>query len=636
MTNKIKSQNIKGVGNPVFSLNIKMPSILKKLAGPIIAAVCLCLSASWACSQDEEQQKFDAGKLSQALQKLEDKKVARPDAYALSCDWDLLQLKLRKAHFLLDCYNHSESVLEAVDRQLKKAAELQDSLEKKTASQPQPGIAEEAYFDDTDGSCQPFIRYLPPGYDRKNKYPLIVFLHGYSPYLNLVNWGLVPDALPGLAEKANALFVMPFARGNTDFQAIGEQDVLNVIDQMEKRYSIDEDRIILSGMSMGGMGGWTIGSHYPQMFAGLLIISGRGDFYFWHKLDRGALPSWQQYLVDKEFAASHLPNLSRLPILVFHGSEDSLIPVEEARRMKELLGNKNPEFKYHEFEGGDHWIDDKVFESKEIAEWIGCIRRKNPESFEYVAYHPAYSKAWWLRIGGFAENCRPAKVQVEAKDKEILIRASDAKEIIADRAKMPERIRRLPIVKDGDFVLKEADAHMAAKTAFHFGPVKDAFLEPFLFVDSGAGDAEMKHREIEWFRFAQSVPRITKEKDLTESDKASFNLFLFGEPETSPMIQEALKRTPIKIEKEEIKIADKSFPRERNGVIIRHRSPWNPAKSVVVQCGIPWGSECPENHIYDFLPGYIVYTAETDPLDPFRGNKALTAGFFDKNGNLLP
>jgi hypothetical protein len=56
----------------------------------------------------------------------------------------------------------------------------------------------------------------------------------------------------------------------------------------------------------------------------------------------------------------------------------------------------------------------------------------------------------------------------------------------------------------------------------------------------------------------------------------------------------------------------------------------------VIQCGIPWGKDCPENHLYDFLPGYIVYTGETDPENPFRANKALAGGFFDRDGGLIP
>lgn len=581
-------------------------------------------------------QKPENDNLSMSLKSLASKQIERPNDYELAKDWDLFQFKLKKIQYILQFYRSSQEMTAAVDIELKQAEGLMRSLDSKTASKAMTGIAEEAYFDDVDGSPQPFIRYLPENYDKNTKSPLIVYLHGYSPYLDIVNWGIMPEGLTELAAKVNACVVMPFARGNTDFQSIGEQDVLNVIRQMGKRYSIDEDRIVLVGMSMGGMGAWTIGAHYPHLFSGLLVISGRGDFYFWQKIKRDSVPAYRQWLIDKEFAASHIPNLSQLPVRVFHGTSDTLIPVDEARHIKDLLSPWNPLFKYQEIADGDHWIHEQVFSNKEITDWIKNIRRKIPESFEYIAYHPAYRQAYWLDISDFAENCQPAKLQVQVKDGKILIRTSGVRELVLDRNKMPDRIRKFPVEKENNFILKEGNDFNGGENAYFFGPIKDAFLEPFIFVNSGLKNSKIRQLSIEWYKFSKSLPRVKNEKDLTEHDKSAFNLFLFGEPESSPLIEEALKQSPVKITKDEISVGDKKYPRAGTGLFVRYKSPWNPAKSTVIQCGIPWGKTCPENHLYDLLPGYIVYSGEADPENPFGGNKALTGGFFDKNGKLIP
>jgi pimeloyl-ACP methyl ester carboxylesterase len=596
-----------------------------------IYIACLCLFDAGAFAQ-----KLEVDSFTKSLKNLASRQIERPTDYDLAKDWDLFQFKLKKIRHLLQFYRSSQEMTDAVAIEVKQAEELLGSLEAKTQSQPRAGIAEEAYFDNVDGSPQPFIRYLPENYDKKNNYPLLVYLHGYSPYMDIVNWGLLPEGLKELADKVNACIVMPFARGNTDFQGIGEQDVLNVIRQMGKRYNIDEDRIILVGMSMGGMGAWTIGAHYPHLFAGLLVISGRGDFYFWHKIKRNSMPAYRQWLIDKEFAAAHIPNFSRLPVWSFHGTADTLIPIDEARRMNELLSPNNPLFKYQEIVDGDHWLHEQVFSNKDVIDWIKNIRRKNPESFEYIAYHPAYHQAYWIDISDFAENCQPAKLQVEVKDKEVLIRASGVRELVLDRNKMPERIRKFPVIKQNEFILKESQDSKSGGNAYVSGPVKDAFLEPFIFVNAGLKDSEMRQRSLEWYKFSKSLPRVKNEKELTEYDKKSFNLFLYGEPESSPLIEEVLKQTPIKITGDEILIGDKKYPRKGNGIYLKYKSSWAPAKSVVIQCGIPWGKTCPENHIYDSLPGYIVYSGEADPGDPFGGNKALAGGFFDKYGKLIP
>jgi predicted esterase len=640
----------------------------------------------------------EISRISRTLAKLKNRQITRPADYKSAHDWDLFQLKLKKVRYLLRYYKASQAMLDAADGELQQAEKLLELLEKKRETTPKVGIAEEAYLDDTDGSVQPFIRYLPavfggraggeggaetPEEERRGcpvltpspqiptpknvKLPLIVYLHGYSPYLNIVNWGRIPDGLVKLASQVNACIAMPFARSNTDFQGIGEQDVLNVIQHMKKRYNIDEDRIILAGMSMGGMGVWTIGAHYPHLFAGLLVISGRGDYYFWHKIKRDSLPGYQQWLIDKEFGASHLQNLSNLPIRSFHGTNDTLIPIAEARRMRDLLGRKNSLFKYEEIIGGNHWIDDKVYENKKLKAWIKNIRRKNPERFEYISFHPAYSQAYWLHLGEFSKKAKTGKITVNIKGDKVFIRATGIKNIILDRNKMPERIRKFAVVKENDFILREipdykhncinnrsiksenytqnaqrdipnknALVHKTGRKVFHWGPVKDAFLEPFMFVDTGAKDEKgtliIRERASEWYKFAKSLPRVKAEKNITDDDKKTFNLFLFGEPETSPMIREVLRQTPVKITKDEFIIAGKKYPRAGNGLFVKYRSPWNSAKSVVVQCGIPWGKSCSDNHRYDFLPGYIVYTEKTDPKDPFGGNKALTAGFFDADG----
>ena len=54
-------------------------------------------------------------------------------------------------------------------------------------------------------------------------------------------------------------------------------------------------------------------------------------------------------------------------------------------------------------------------------------------------------------------------------------------------------------------------------------------------------------------------------------------------------------------------------------------NPWNPSKLAIVQCGERWGAGLPENHKYDLLPDYIVFTSDRD----WDGsNTALCAGFF--------
>ena len=53
--------------------------------------------------------------------------------------------------------------------------------------------------------------------------------------------------------------IAPWGRGNLSYRDIGEQDVYEAINDIEKNFNIDQNRKYLYGFSMGGGGTWSIG-----------------------------------------------------------------------------------------------------------------------------------------------------------------------------------------------------------------------------------------------------------------------------------------------------------------------------------------------------------------------------------------
>ena len=134
-------------------------------------------------------------------------------------------------------------------------------------------LVEHAYFADNDSSPQPYFVYMPSTYTKKKPLPLIILLHGWVPETSRIDPWLVTDDVVQLAEKHNAILVMPHGRTNTDFQYAGERDVLRVLAEMRRFYAVDPDRVYLIGPSMGGAGVWQIGMHYPDLFAAIAPMS---------------------------------------------------------------------------------------------------------------------------------------------------------------------------------------------------------------------------------------------------------------------------------------------------------------------------------------------------------------------------
>jgi pimeloyl-ACP methyl ester carboxylesterase len=430
-----------------------------------------------------------------------------------------VRLHIRKADTLLERYAPSAQRDAEARRELRRVTLRFDRALATPTPEPPPGFAEEAYVSPVDDSAQPFYRYLPsawtPTDDNKARaLPLIVYLHGYWSTLDLINWALFPDGLTNFAERAGACVAMPFGRSNTDFQGIGEQDVLRVVDLMHERYGTDTNRVVLMGISMGGMGTWTVGARFAERFNALLIISGRGDYDTWHRLEPGSLPSWERALVDAHFLSGQAPRLAGMPILAYHGALDPLVRPDEATA-------------------------------------LARPRTRRP------------APAGW----------RPGEV--------------------------PSRLQ-------------------------------NAFLEPFLFVQatphSPEGDAAFARRCAEWYAFAKAQPQRRHEGELSARDATGRNLFLFGEPESSPLVKRVLESAKVGIAPDAFDLQGRSVARAARGLWLAVPSPFAAGRTVVVNCGIPWGEALSPNHRYDMLPDLIVYTAEPGRIGVNRPDCAARVG----------
>ncbi len=512
-----------------------------------------------------------------------------------------------------------------------------DVLAVRSATPPNTGIFEAAYWCELDASPQPFVGFIPESYDGTSDYPLLVYLHGYSPYLDIINWSeLSPDMLR-LAEEGDFLVVAPFGRGNTDFQGIGEKDVLRVISEMQTQYRVAADRIFLLGYSMGGMGAWTIAAHYPQRFAGILIVSGRACYYTWHHVSRADLPYYKQAYIDMEFAHSLLPNLKNLPILCYHGSDDMLVPVAEARTMARALQPLNPDFQYVEINGGDHWMFDDVMRKPKVRSWLETQRLRRPETFTYISWHPRYHRAHWLSLPADAPAGLRRKVTVTQQENRWIVDSENATTIRLHPDLLPPAISSSAVEPAADVTLEIANDNACDNITVPRGPLKEFFLAPFMFVQAGenagtaSADARFAARCHEWEQYSQAPPRQAQEWEMSADMRRDYNLFLFGEPEHSPMIRRIIAESPLTVTPDEYIVADVRVPRAGNGLLMVYRSPWHPRRLVAVQCGHPWGEHLARNHRYDYLPDYIVYAA--DP-DPDGSNRAWIAGFFDSQWQL--
>ncbi len=200
----------------------------------------------------------------------------------------------------------------------------------------------------------PFRLFGSPDLDGAGKYPLVIYLHGAGGRGEDNEKQLGPGARTfAKAENYEArpcFVVAPQCPKDKYWTGEIAGSVLALIDDLVSHLPIDENRIYLTGYSMGGYGTWYLAAREPTYFAAAVPIAGGGD------------PS------DAE-------KIKKVPLWAFHGDQDPTVKVEESRRMVEALERARGDVKYTEMAGEKHGIAGKVYADPAVHAWIFAQKR---------------------------------------------------------------------------------------------------------------------------------------------------------------------------------------------------------------------------------------------------------------------
>ncbi|HWJ27102.1 MAG TPA: alpha/beta fold hydrolase, partial [Flavisolibacter sp.] len=141
-------------------------------------------------------------------------------------------------------------------------------------------------YNTINGNCGGYYEYLPQGYNTSQNYPLIVYIHGVGESGNgTTDLGKIINcwtSLPRVIE--NGAFPTSFNVGGQNFSFIiispqfmgwpTASDVNDVINYAVKNYRVDQSRIYVTGMSMGGGTTWDFAAAYPTRAAAVVPVCG--------------------------------------------------------------------------------------------------------------------------------------------------------------------------------------------------------------------------------------------------------------------------------------------------------------------------------------------------------------------------
>jgi predicted peptidase len=236
-----------------------------------------------------------------------------------------------------------------------------------TQSKDTPGerFLAQSYRSST-GETMPYRLFVPIGYDGTRKYPVVLWLHnaagrGSDNLKQISGSNLLGSHVWTTAEnqdKYHAFVLAPqaditkaWARPHANTPPVSIRIALEILDAVEKEYSVDPERVYVAGQSMGGEGVWSMLAMAQGKFAGAIALCGYGD-------------------------ASMIPRVAKVPVWVFQGQLDPVVNVEIARAWVASLKQAGGNPKYTEYPGISHALWDVAFREPDLLPWLFSQRLK--------------------------------------------------------------------------------------------------------------------------------------------------------------------------------------------------------------------------------------------------------------------
>jgi len=495
------------------------------------------------------------------------------------------------------------------------------------------GYFERAYQSKIDNAAQPYYIHVPSAHAKQKEqqsFPLVVFLHGYVPSYDKHRWWDAMHDFNALFEKNNAFLVIPFGRSNTDFQGAGEVDVMDAIADAKRLYSIDPDRVYLYGYSMGGMAVYHIAAHYPDAFAAAMVLAGRADSPLQNHKPLEKFHPYKQWLINLDNPISLCENLANIPVRIFHGSNDFIISADEAKRMEKRLQEIGCDAKLT-ISNGDHLSLFDLMATEEPLQWLLSQKRKTqPEKRLMKSYSLRYARQGEVEVLATTGELKPIDIAWTGSGNE------------------------LKFTKESPHSLQQSIKGQVSKplppglykTPARCGPIREATCNPFIGVYGTSGSPEANARNKanaerfakEWHAYTRSNTQIKADKDVSDDEKKSKNLFLFGEEQENLLHAAVAKSLPISVKDGKVTVGEKSVPLAGKGVLFMYPSALAAGdgfQTVVIQAGVYYGQHVGNNHKFDLLPDFIIYDDQKD-TDDTGTNRFTVAGFFDGQWKLSP
>jgi poly(3-hydroxybutyrate) depolymerase len=236
--------------------------------------------------------------------------------------------------------------------------DVRNSAGTNTSRGAQLSVGELGTHTNSLGARLPYRLFPPENYDPSKNYPLVVFWNGVAAagtdnLSQLLDWGQFVFLSAENRAKNPCFFLspqFPSADPNCDDNLKVIDQGAEVIDGLKDQFSIDPDRIYVTGLSFGGYYTWIFAARYPNLVAAIVPMSG----------------GW--------LCHTNFLNI-RVPVWNFHAVDDRTVSVSNSDSAVNALRNAGGSPIYTRFPSGGHIIWAKAYNTPTLVDWLMAQRR---------------------------------------------------------------------------------------------------------------------------------------------------------------------------------------------------------------------------------------------------------------------
>jgi dienelactone hydrolase len=534
------------------------------------------------------------------------------------------------------------------------------------------GFVRLAWRDETDDTPQYCRAYLPAAYDAAKKWPTILQLHGFNPANPpYVRWWSADSRHSGVGSSFSGnrefIYIEPHGRGNTQYIAFGNADVIRCLNEAKKLLAVDENRVYLTGDSMGGWGTWNVATRQPHLFAAIAPVFGGVDYHSeLSEEELAKLTPVEKFLKERDSSWVQAESLNSMPIFVHHGDIDAAVNVDYSRWGVRMLQRWGYDVRYHEYPGKAHEALSWSNPLMNAEFFLKHERDANPRHVRIRSAELRHAQAYWVRVEQRARPLEFMLVDAEVVDRNVIrIDTQNVVDVVLSPAMLVDAARPLKVVWNGvardvrltggELRLTDASYKPAAlrKTPALPGSINDFYNTPFALVvgtiSKDAPTREMVRLRAEefanaWKQWQKYPPRSFLDTEISEADIAKYSLILVGGAEANRVTAKLAPRLPLKIHGDTITIGGardgKTYTAPDAGVQLLYPNPRNPALYVWISAGtsaMGLARAAPN----PFQVGEWDFFIEDGHLPPFkqqlpRERMRVVSGMFDQNWRFDP